>query len=277
MKVFKTITEVRELRWARPDATWGLVPTMGFLHEGHMSLVKRAREENDYAGVSIFVNPAQFHNTDDLANYPSNLAQDLAMLADAGVDMVWTPSSDAVYPANFQTHVDVTQITASHEGASRPGHFQGVATVVAKLFNVFEPTRAYFGQKDAQQALTICRMVEDLNFNLTVVVCETQRADDGLALSSRNANLSPEARRQSTCLFAGLRAAAALYCAGERDAARLRTAVEEEIRRAPLAALDYISVADRDTLTELDSLQHGALVSVAAMFGEVRLIDNIVL
>jgi pantoate--beta-alanine ligase len=277
MKVFETIAEVRELRWARPHATWGLVPTMGFLHDGHMRLVKRAREENDFVGVSIFVNPAQFHNADDLANYPSNLAQDLAMLADAGVEMVWTPASDAVYPPNFQTYVDVTQITAPLEGASRPGHFQGVATVVAKLFNVFEPTRAYFGQKDAQQAQTICRMVEDLNFNLTVVVCETQRADDGLALSSRNANLSSEARRQSICLIAGLRSAAALYRAGERDAARLRAAVEEEIRRAPLAVLDYISVADRDTLTELDSVQNGALISVAAMFGEIRLIDNIVL
>lgn len=277
MKVFESIAEVRELRWAQPAASWGLVPTMGFLHDGHMSLVRRAREENDRVGVSIFVNPAQFHNPDDLANYPSNMTQDLAMLAEAGVDMVWTPVSNTVYPPNFQTHVDVTQITTPLEGASRPGHFQGVATVVAKLFNVFEPTRAYFGQKDAQQALTICRMVEDLNFNLKVVVCETRRDEDGLALSSRNANLTPEARKQSTCLFAGLQSAAALYGAGERNAARLRAAVEAEIRRSPIAALDYVSVADRETLNELESVQNGALVSVAAMFGEVRLIDNIVL
>jgi pantoate--beta-alanine ligase len=277
MKVFERIAEVRGLRWAQPESSWGLVPTMGFLHEGHMSLVQRAREENDRVGISIFVNPAQFHNPDDLANYPSNLAQDLAMLADAGVDMVWTPDSDTVYPPNFQTHVDVTQITAPLEGASRPGHFQGVATVVAKLFNVFEPTRAYFGQKDAQQALTICRMVEDLNFNLSVVVCETKRDADGLALSSRNANLSPEAREQSVCLFLGLQSAATLYRAGERDAARLRAAVESEIQRAPIAILDYVSVANRDTLIELDAAQDGALISVAAMFGDVRLIDNIVL
>ena len=169
MKVFEAISDVRAERWTNPAITWGLVPTMGFLHEGHLSLVRRARQENDRVGVSIFVNPTQFNNPDDLSLYPRNLDRDLSLLKEEGVDLVWTPSAEIVYPVNYQTYIEVEQATRRLEGAARPGHFRGVTTVVAKLFNVFQPHRAYFGQKDAQQAVVIKQMVQDLNFNLEIV------------------------------------------------------------------------------------------------------------
>jgi len=277
MQVFESIEEIRRARWAEPMAGWGLVPTMGFLHEGHMSLVARAREENHRVAVSIFVNPAQFTDAADLTGYPRDRERDLAMLEAAGTDLVWTPEPATVYPAGYQTYVDLETITRPLEGAGRSGHFRGVATVVSKLFNVFEPRRAYFGQKDAQQALTIQRMVADLNFNLTIEVCETVREPDGLALSSRNANLSPEARAQAPCLYAGLEAASAMFRNGERDSQVLRSRVRDEVAASGIAELEYVSVAHPDTLEELDVAIDGALVSVAAAFGDVRLIDNVVL
>ena len=211
MEVFSGIEDIRRRRWADPSAIWGFVPTMGFLHEGHLSLVHRARQENEQVGVSIFVNPTQFNDPKDLETYPIDLDRDLALLKKEGVDLVWMPSQDIVYPPGYETFVEVTQVTTVLEGAARPGFFRGVATVVAKLFNVFQPQRTYFGQKDAQQAVVIKRMVKDLSFNIEVIICPTVREADGLAMSSRNANLTPAARRKATCLYHALCAAKDLF------------------------------------------------------------------
>jgi pantoate--beta-alanine ligase len=276
MDIFSSIKDIRSHRWADPILTWGLVPTMGYLHEGHLSLVRRARQENDRVGVSIFVNPIQFNNPNDLAAYPRDPDRDLALLREAGVDLVWTPAPKIVYPPGYQTYIEVEEVTRPLEGAARPGHFRGVATVVAKLFNVFQPQRAYFGQKDAQQIVVIKRMVEDLNFNLEIVVCPTQREADGLALSSRNARLSPAARQQATCLYRALLAAKTAFASGQRSAEALRAAMRAVIEATPLARLDYISVAHPDTLAELDLVENRALLSLAVFVDEVRLIDNMV-
>ena len=274
MEVFSTIEDIRRLRWADPSAIWGFVPTMGFLHEGHLSLVRRARQENEQVGVSIFVNPTQFNDPKDLETYPIDLDRDLALLKKEGVDLVWMPSQDIVYPPDYETFVEVTQVTTVLEGAARPGFFRGVATVVAKLFNVFQPQRTYFGQKDAQQAVVIKRMVQDLNFNVEVIICPTVREADGLAMSSRNANLAPAARRKATCLYHALCAAKDLFERGERDADTLRAAMAEMIKSTDMARLDYVSVAHPDTLDELTLIENRALLSLAVFFDTVRLIDN---
>ena len=277
MKVLAKITDVRSERWSDPLATWGLVPTMGFLHEGHLSLVRHARQENDRVGVSIFVNPSQFNNPDDLVSYPSHLERDLSLLKKEGVDLVWTPTVEIVYPSNYQTYVEVEQVTRPLEGASRPGHFRGVATVVAKLFNVFQPQRAYFGQKDAQQVVVIKRMVQDLNFNLQIVACPTIREADGLAMSSRNANLSPTARQKATCLYQALLAAKHAFAEGQRDAQQLRATMREVIESTDMAHVDYVSVAHPETLAELNEVEDSALFSLAVFVDGVRLIDNMVI
>jgi pantoate--beta-alanine ligase len=275
MELYKEVAPIRTARWQSASATWGLVPTMGYLHQGHLSLVRQARRENDRIGVSIFVNPIQFNNSADLASYPQNLEQDAALLAAEGVDLVWAPPAAVVYPADFQTYVNVEDVTQPLEGAHRPGHFRGVTTVVAKLFNVFQPTRAYFGQKDAQQVAVIKQMVRDLNFNLEVVVGDTVRESDGLAMSSRNANLSPSARQQATCLYRALSAARLAVEQGERNADQLRAAMLAVLEATPLARADYVSVADPITLAELDGVEHHALCSMAVFVDGVRLIDNI--
>lgn len=277
MKVFSNITDVRTHRWADPLAAWGLVPTMGYLHEGHLSLVRRARQENDRVGVSIFVNPIQFNNPGDLAAYPRDPEHDLALLRQEGVDLVWTPTPEIVYPANYQTYVEVEKITLPLEGAARPGHFRGVATVVAKLFNVFQPQRAYFGQKDAQQVAVIKRVVEDLNFKLDLVVCPIKREADGLAMSSRNTRLSPAARQSATCLYQALLAAKTAFERGERRAESLRAAMRSIIEATPLARPDYVSVAHPDTLAELAEIEDRALLSLAVFVDGVRLIDNMII
>ena len=277
MKVLAKITDVRSERWSDPLATWGLVPTMGFLHEGHLSLVRHARQENDRVGVSIFVNPSQFNNPDDLVSYPSHLERDLSLLKKEGVDLVWTPTVEIVYPSNYQTYVEVEQVTRPLEGASRSGHFRGVATVVAKLFNVFQPQRAYFGQKDAQQVVVIKRMVQDLNFNLQIVACPTIREADGLAMSSRNANLSPTARQKATCLYQALLAAKHAFAEGQRDAEQLRATMREVIESTDMAHVDYVSVAHPETLAELNEVEDSALFSLAVFVDGVRLIDNMVI
>jgi pantoate--beta-alanine ligase len=274
MKVFAEIADIRAERWRDPLLTWGLVPTMGYLHEGHLNLARRAKSENDRAGVSIFVNPTQFNDPTDLTGYPRNLERDLALLEAEKVDLVWTPSTEIVYPPHYQTTIEVEQITRPLEGAARPGHFRGVATVVAKLFNVFQPQRAYFGQKDAQQVAVIKRMVEDLNFNLEIVVQPTVREADGLALSSRNAKLSAAARQQATCLYRALSAAKNVLMEGERDAEGLRARMRAVIAAAELAGVDYVSVADPATLEELDEVETSALLSLAVFVDGVRLIDN---
>ena len=277
MKVLAKITDVRSERWSDPLATWGLVPTMGFLHEGHLSLVRHARQENDRVGVSIFVNPSQFNNPDDLVSYPRHLERDLSLLKKEGVDLVWTPTVEIVYPSNYQTYVEVEQVTRPLEGASRSGHFRGVATVVAKLFNVFQPQRAYFGQKDAQQVVVIKRMVQDLNFNLQIVACPTIREADGLAMSSRNANLSPTARQKATCLYQALLAAKHAFAEGQRDAEQLRATMREVIESTDMAHVDYVSVAHPETLAELNEVEDSALFSLAVFVDGVRLIDNMVI
>ncbi len=276
MHVVKTVEEVRAVRWADPALTWGLVPTMGALHEGHLSLVRRARRENDRVGVSVFVNPTQFNDAADLAVYPRTLERDSALLEAEGADLVWAPPEEVVYPPGYQTTVMVAEVTRPLEGASRPGHFQGVATVVAKLFNVFQPTRAYFGQKDAQQVVVIRQMARDLNFNLEIVVCPIVREADGLAMSSRNTRLSPEERQAATVLHRALSAAGDAWEQGRRDAGDLRALMETTLASEPLARVDYVSAADPDTLDEIDGRVERGLLSMAVFVGETRLIDNMV-
>jgi pantoate--beta-alanine ligase len=270
------IAEVRTARWADSSASWGLVPTMGYLHEGHLSLVRRARAENDRVAVTVYVNPTQFAPDEDFEAYPRDPGRDLSLLEQERVDLVFTPSDKLMYPPGFQTYLTVKDVSRPLEGASRPTHFRGVATVVSKLFNIVQPRRAYFGQKDAQQCVVIRRMVTDLNFDLDVVVCPTVREADGLAMSSRNAFLSPGARAAASVLYRALLAAKAAFAAGEREANTLRRLMQEIIAAEPLARLDYVSVAHPATLTEFTRLEEGpALFSLAVFIGETRLIDNI--
>ncbi len=252
----------------------GLVPTMGYLHAGHMSLVERARAENDRVAVSIFVNPTQFGPREDLSTYPRDIERDLAMLRGAGVDLVFTPDAATIYPPGFDTWVEPGAIATRLEGAARPGHFRGVCTVVLKLFTIVQPDRAYFGQKDAQQLRVIQRMVADLNLPLAVVPMPIVREPDGLAMSSRNSYLSPDERQAALALSRGLRAAEACWHAGERDAGSLRQVVLDIIDREPLAQVDYVSLADGATLEELQRAAPGALLSLAVRVGKTRLIDN---
>ena len=276
MMIVSTLEELRSARSILDDPV-GLVPTMGYLHEGHLSLVKRAKEECASVAVSIFVNPTQFGPDEDLAAYPRDLERDLRLLESLGVDLVWTPTPEIMYPDGYQTWVQVEALTVSLEGARRPGHFRGVTTVVAKLFNGVQPAKAYFGQKDAQQAAVIRRMARDLNFPLDVVVCPTMREPDGLAMSSRNAYLDPEQRQAATVLYRALSAAKEAYEAGEHDAEKLRALMRETLAAEPLAEMQYVSCADYDTLEELDTVSGKALLSMAVFVGKTRLIDNFVL
>ena len=275
----QTVTNIADLKRLRTSlrGTFGLVPTMGALHEGHLSLVRRARSECDRVGVTIFVNPAQFGATEDLSRYPCDLQRDLRLLEPLRVDIVWAPRPETVYPSGFQTWVSVEEVSRGLEGGQRPGHFQGVATVVAKLFNVFEPDRAYFGQKDAQQVAVIKRMVEDLNFPIEIVVCPTVRAADGLALSSRNSYLGDEERHAANVLFRSLTAARKAYEHGERNANALRAAMQSVLDTEPLARVNYVAASDPRTLMDLDMVDDGVLLSLAVRFGDTRLIDNLLL
>jgi pantoate--beta-alanine ligase len=276
MQAISSISDLRRTR-AALSGTFGLVPTMGALHEGHLSLVRKARDECGHVGVSIFVNPAQFGANEDWNRYPRNVEGDLELLRSLGVDLVWTPAPETVYPPLFQTWITVDEVSKGLEGERRPGHFRGVATVVAKLFNLFLPDRAYFGQKDAQQVAVIKRMVTDLNFPVAVVVCPTVRAPDGLALSSRNSYLGPEERRAAPVLYRALTAAASSYRGGERSAPALCAAMKAILDAEPLARAEYASAADPETLAEDDRMEGGVLLSLAVRIGSVRLIDNILL
>jgi len=272
-----SLSELRQTR-ARLAAPVGLVPTMGFLHAGHISLVQAARQECASVVVSIFVNPTQFSPNEDLAAYPRDLPRDLSLLEAAGADLVWTPTPDVIYPPGFQTWVTVEEATKPLEGGMRPGHFRGVTTVVAKLFNAIQPDRAFFGQKDAQQAVVIRQMVKDLNFSLEVVVCPILREPDGLAMSSRNTYLNPAERQAATVLSRALRAVQASFASGDHDAASLRRIMEATINAEPLARLQYVSCADPETLQELEGIIPGkALLSMAVYIGRTRLIDNVVI
>jgi len=272
----KTAESAAELRAARESMAnpFGLVPTMGFLHEGHLSLVRRARQECASVGVSIFINPTQFGPTEDLSTYPAKLAEDLELLSREGADVVWTPTAEEMYGPGYQTWVEVEDLTRYLEGEVREGHFRGVTTVVAKLFNSFQPDRAYFGQKDAQQTAVIRRMTHDLNFPIEIVVCPIVREADGLAMSSRNAYLSKAERQAATVLYRALTAATELFSSEEREAERLKAEMEAVLADEPLAQVEYASVADTETLEELSGKVEQALISMAVVIGKTRLIDN---
>jgi pantoate--beta-alanine ligase len=270
-----SLPELRAARLSLPG-TVGFVPTMGYLHEGHLSLVRQAREENDHVVVTIFVNPTQFGPKEDLSRYPRDLERDLRLI-EPYTDLVWNPTAEIMYPEGYQTWVEVEAKTRPLEGAMRPGHFRGVTTVVAKLFNGVQPQRAYFGQKDAQQAAVIRQMVRDLNYPIEVVVCPIVREPDGLAMSSRNVYLDPAQRKAATVLYRSLHAAKAAYESGERDAERLRQVMKDGLASEPLAEVQYVSCADYDTLEELSEIKGKALLSMAVFVGKTRLIDNLVL
>jgi len=276
VQVVKTIAELRKIRRCLTGSV-GFVPTMGYLHEGHLALVKHARAENAIVVVSIFVNPTQFGPSEDLGTYPRDLDRDLKLLEKEKADIVFVPSDVEMYPPEFSTWVDVEKVTERLEGASRPGHFRGVATVVAKLFNIVQPTKAYFGQKDAQQAIVIKRMVVDLDTDIEIVVVPTVRESDGLAMSSRNTYLSPEERQAATVLFRALSLARQLWQGGEEDADKIRYEMKSLIAKEPLAQIDYVSIADANTLKELEEIDCPALASLAVRIGRTRLIDNILL
>jgi len=276
----RIVNDIDELRVARAQmrGNFGLVPTMGALHDGHESLVRRAVDECDRVGVSIFVNPSQFGPGEDLEKYPRTIERDLALLERLGISLVFTPTVESMYGPGHQTWITVEEVAAPLEGRVRPGHFRGVATIVAKLFHCFMPDRAYFGQKDAQQVAVIRRMVADLNFPVEIVVCPTIRESDGLARSSRNAYLTAEQRNAAPVLYRALSAAREEYDGGERRADTLRSMMQSVIEREPLARLEYVSVADSETLEELQSAasENGVLFSLAVRIGKTRLIDNII-
>lgn len=273
MEVVRNRAELRLALAALPRPL-GLVPTMGWLHAGHRSLIARARDECGAVAVSIFVNPRQFENPADLAKYPRGEARDLALCAGAGADLVWVPSVEDVYPPGFDTSVTVKRLTLPLEGAARPGHFAGVTTVVAVLFGVVRPDRAYFGEKDGQQLRVIDRMATDLALT-TVVPCPTVREPDGLAMSSRNVHLPPAERAAAAVLHRALEVGRRLWEAGERDAEAIRNAVRDVLATEPLASVEYVSCAHDATLAELERIEGPAMLSLAVRFGTTRLIDNV--
>ena len=273
MEVVHQVDSLKALRplWPRPV---GLVPTMGYLHDGHLSLVRRARTENAMVVVSIFVNPTQFGPSEDLSSYPRNLERDLEFLEREGADVVFVPPASEMYPGGYSTWVDMEGVTSLLEGASRPGHFRGVATVCNKLFNIVAAERAYFGQKDAQQVAVIAKMVHDLNMNLNIVVIPTVREPDGLAMSSRNAYLGPEERVAARVLYRALTSARDMCHEGCLDVALVRERMAEVIRTEPLASRDYATVVAPGSFEELESLAEPALAVIAVRIGSTRLIDN---
>lgn len=276
----QTVDSIDALRKARKELRGrvGVVLTMGALHTGHLALVQEARSDNDSVLTTIFVNPTQFGPNEDLSKYPRDLPRDLDMLEKAGVDLVFTPTPEMMYPKGFQSWIEVTDVSQGLEGEHRPGHFKGVATVVAKLFNLTQPDTAYFGQKDAQQVTVIKRMARDLNFPLEIAVYPTVREADGLAMSSRNVYLLAEQRTAAGILFRSLETAAGVYTAGERNPERLRQAALRVLHEEPLAEVEYVSAADAATLEELNAISiEPILLSMAVRIGHTRLIDNLLL
>ena len=273
MEIFETVDAFRAA-CAAAKRPLGLVPTMGALHAGHRSLLDRARSDNSTVAASIFVNPTQFGPAEDFSTYPRDQVSDLAVMEETGVDLLFTPSVEEIYPEGFDTSIDVGRITKRLEGEHRPGHLLGVATVVCKLLSIGRPDRAYFGQKDAQQSLVIKRLNVDLNLGAQIVVCPTIREADGLALSSRNKHLSPSEREAAKVLYRSLKLAEDLSTS---DAREIRRRMHDLIDTEPLATADYVSVADAETLEELDVVDRPALVSVAVHIGGTRLIDNILI
>ena len=274
MQVLSTISAFRTARASAPG-TLGLVPTMGYLHRGHMALVERAAAENDVVAASIFVNPTQFGVGEDFTSYPRDLDRDLSMLESAGVSLVFTPTPKEMYRPGSETKVDPGPIATLHEGASRPGHFVGVATIVAKLFHIVKPDRAYFGQKDAQQLVIIKRMARDLDFDLEVVGVPTVREPDGLAISSRNVYLDPDQRRAATVLWKALDTAQSLCRDATLSCPDIKAEMSRIIGEEPLARLDYATITHPDTLEDLTTVEDGALALLAVQIGKTRLIDNL--
>jgi pantoate--beta-alanine ligase len=274
-----TVESIPDLRRARADlpSPVGLVPTMGFLHDGHLSLVEKASEECASVVVSIFVNPTQFGPQEDFSAYPRNIPQDLDLLKQYGTNLVWIPATEEMFPPGFQTWVQVEDLSHHLEGKMRPGHFQGVTTIVTKLFTAVQPDRAYFGQKDAQQTVIIKRLILDLNIPVDIVICPIMREDDGLAMSSRNIYLSADERKAAPILNRALKNAENAILHGVNDAEQLRDLMIETIKEEPLATMQYVSCADPDTLEELTGPIHRGLLSMAVNFGKTRLIDNVLI
>lgn len=278
MKIAETIQEVRECvkSWRTEGLTVGFVPTMGCLHEGHQSLIQRAAKENDRVVVSIFINPLQFGEKEDLQSYPRDLEKDSSLCAASGADLIFHPSPEEMYGKKFSTFVDMIGLTDTLCGKSRPGHFRGVCTVVMKLFHIVNPDRVYFGQKDAQQLAVIKRMVRDLNMDLEVVACKTVREADGLAMSSRNVYLNREERRASAVLREALRTAERMIAAGIRTTAEIQKSIREKLASEELVRMDYAEVVDLETLHPVSRIEAPALVAAAIYVGKTRLIDNFI-
>lgn len=279
MRLVDKISDLKAL--IRPNKTMGktigFVPTMGYLHEGHLSLAKRSAQDNDFTVMSIFVNPTQFGPNEDFERYPRDLEKDLILAESAGVDVVFAPSVGEMYPEGYKSYVNVEGITEVLCGQSRPGHFRGVTTVVNKLFNIVEPDKAYFGQKDAQQVIVIKKMVRDLNMNLEVVTCPIIRESDGLAMSSRNVYLNSDERKAAVILSKSLFEAEALIKQGETSRKKIVEYIESRIKTEKLAEIDYIEVVSADNLETMEQLKGNILIALAVRFGKTRLIDNVIL
>ena len=278
MEIITTVEGVRKQvkEWRKEGLTVGLVPTMGYLHEGHKSLIDKAVAENDRVVVSVFVNPIQFGPSEDLASYPIDLERDAELCEKAGANVIFHPEDSEMYFDDFCTYVDMDDLTKGLCGKTRPTHFRGVCTVVSKLFHIVAPDRAYFGQKDAQQLAVIRRMVRDLNFDLEIVGCPIVREEDGLAKSSRNTYLSAEERKAAVVLHKGLTEGEKLLEAGEKDAAKVIAAVREVIEKEPLAKIDYVELVDWNTLKPVNTVEDTVLVAIAVYIGKTRLIDNVI-
>lgn len=278
MLIFNLIEAVRQQvsDWKKSGLSVGLVPTMGYLHEGHKSLIDAARKENDRVVVSIFVNPMQFGPKEDLASYPRDLEKDAQLCEKAGVDLIFHPQPEEMYQPGFCSYVDMNGLTTELCGKSRPIHFRGVQTVVLKLFHIVTPDRAYFGQKDAQQLAVVKRMVSDLNVGTQIIGCPIIREEDGLAKSSRNTYLNEKERQAALVLSRSLNAGKALVEAGETDVQAVRKAIIQEIEKEPMAKIDYVDVVDFDTITPIEIIQGSVLVAIAVFIGKTRLIDNFI-
>ncbi len=279
MNTILTIQEMKALARIEKGKgnTIGFVPTMGYLHDGHLSLIKRSKKETDVTILSIFLNPTQFAPGEDLSKYPRNFERDSKLAMASGVDILFFPKTEDLYPENYQTYVTVKDLSGSLCGRSRPDHFRGVATIVSKLFNIVLPDHAYFGQKDAQQYFIIQRMARDLNLDVDVVMCPIVREEDGLAMSSRNVYLSPEERKQAACLYRSLCLAEGVIAAGERNTQNIKALIKECIDENSLAAIDYIEAVRTDTLEPVEVLAGPTLIALAVAFGKTRLLDNVII
>ena len=279
IKIVSTVDEVREQvkTWRSEGLSVGLVPTMGYLHEGHQSLIAKSVEQNDKTVVSVFVNPIQFGPNEDLATYPRDLDRDSKLCEETGADLIFHPEKENMYDDDFCTYIDMDAVTKNLCGKTRPTHFRGVCTVVGKLFNIVEPDRAYFGQKDAQQLAVIRRMVRDLNFNLEIVGCPIIREDDGLAKSSRNTYLSPEERKAAVILSRALQKGKSMIDSGETDATKVVASIRAEIESEPLACIDYVEAVDFDSIEPITQIAGNTLIAVAVYIGSTRLIDNTII